>query len=125
MNPLHGRKIEPKFAVRLADGYLLVLFAAACMPQPSVRGLLSTRQSSWIVIQPLMPFASRLADNTGSNMSHPMGLHLQYLAVGVANWREYLNYIAERLKTFVSGTWLHLTSLDMPASRSIPWWEVF
>ena len=31
-----------------------------------------------------------------------MGLHIRYLATGLACWREYLNYIAERLKALVS-----------------------
>jgi hypothetical protein len=67
-----------------------------------------TRRSSWLVIQPPILFASSWKDRKVSCTSHPMDLHIRYLASGTGSWREYLNYIAERLKIFVSSILLYL-----------------
>lgn len=33
---------------------------------------------------------------------HAMSLHIKYLNAGLANWRQYLDYFAQRFKTLVS-----------------------
>ncbi|KAH8598396.1 hypothetical protein B0O99DRAFT_738672 [Bisporella sp. PMI_857] len=58
----------------------------------------STERSSWIVIQPPQYFDSGLQDGGPISTLHPLGLHIQYLAVAILNWRAYLDYIAEKLK---------------------------
>ncbi|KAF2650289.1 hypothetical protein K491DRAFT_720887 [Lophiostoma macrostomum CBS 122681] len=57
-----------------------------------------TRQSRWIVVQPPVVFLSNLSKRRFNNTSHPLDLHIQYLNTATAEWREYLNHIAEKLK---------------------------
>jgi hypothetical protein len=75
-----------------------------------------TEQSSWIAIQPPILFASRLKDYSPTNTPHPMALYIRFLAASIAGWREYLNYIAERLKSFVSESLL-VCPPEAPAYR--------
>ncbi|KAI1074716.1 hypothetical protein F5B20DRAFT_562757 [Whalleya microplaca] len=59
---------------------------------------LSTDQSNWIVIHPPLRFAASFKRNVTSGVTHPMDVHIHYLSAGVVYWRDYLNYIAGRLK---------------------------
>ena len=58
--------------------------------------------SKWIVVHPPLLFGETLKYIHCSQTAHPMGLHLQYLTAGAANWREYLNHIGEKLAALVS-----------------------
>ncbi|KAI0549993.1 hypothetical protein F4679DRAFT_544427 [Xylaria curta] len=54
-------------------------------------------RSDWIIIQPTQRFTGSFRGEY-LNSHHPMDLHLHYLSMGVANWREYLNYLSNNLK---------------------------
>jgi hypothetical protein len=84
----HGRELEDPWSCR----------------QSAIHQKLNidTRQSSWLVIMPPVSFTSGLKGCKTNDTSHPMSLHIRYLATGLACWREYLNYISERLKALVS-----------------------
>ena len=84
----HGRELEDLWSCRQSTIHQKYSF--------------DTKQSSWVVIQPPILFASSLKCTRPTNTAHPMGLHLRYLAAATARWREYLNDIADRLKVFVS-----------------------
>lgn len=61
-----------------------------------------SKKSKWIIIQPPIRFASYLKNIGACHLSHPMDLHISYFGIAIAKWREYLNFIDEKLKGFVS-----------------------
>ncbi|KAI1125641.1 hypothetical protein F5Y10DRAFT_246502 [Nemania abortiva] len=56
---------------------------------------MDTNHSDWIIVHPPLRFIPRMTDY---NKTHPMQLHLNYLAAGIGGWREYLNYLSSQLK---------------------------
>ncbi|KAI2626054.1 hypothetical protein GGS26DRAFT_563097 [Hypomontagnella submonticulosa] len=50
-------------------------------------------QPTWVIIQPPEVF-----DLIVDSATHPMTLHLRYLHAALVNWREYLDFFAERFK---------------------------
>ncbi|KAI1284234.1 hypothetical protein F5Y07DRAFT_349137 [Xylaria sp. FL0933] len=58
----------------------------------------SSRKTRTIIIQPPETLGSTLTVDTSVNESHPMGLHLRLLAAGIAEWRDYLNYVAKKIQ---------------------------
>ena len=85
---LHGRELENPWSCR----------------QTAINHVydINKEQSNWIVVQPPGPFMSNFDTRDISQMHHSMYLHIPYLTAGVCNWREYLNYIAGKLKELVS-----------------------
>ncbi|KAI1125766.1 hypothetical protein F5Y10DRAFT_246292 [Nemania abortiva] len=64
-------------------------------------------QSSWVVIQPPEAF-----DLTVGVEPHPMSLHIRYLYAALANWREYLEYLArilEKENSRIAGSQKHFS----------------
>ncbi|CAI4215617.1 unnamed protein product [Parascedosporium putredinis] len=58
-----------------------------------------TDTSYWTIIQPPTMFYNEVRTDASNNSTlHPLGLHVKYLGAAAANWREYFNYVAERLK---------------------------
>lgn len=56
-----------------------------------------SEQSTWVIIQ--APEAFQTISGWGQ---HVMCLHIRYLRAGIANWRQYLEYFAQRFRILVS-----------------------
>ncbi|KAI0193438.1 hypothetical protein F4808DRAFT_358368 [Astrocystis sublimbata] len=56
-------------------------------------------RSDWVTIQAPLRFTSNFKGEHLNDSHHPMYLHTQYLATCVGDWREYLNYSSDTLKT--------------------------
>jgi hypothetical protein len=70
--------------------------------QPCTSLTAVTNTSSWVFIQPPATFAAAVKGGKHRNGDHPMHLHIVYLEAAIASWREYFNYIADKLKECVS-----------------------
>lgn len=79
----HGRDLEDPWSCR----------------QSAVHHSFSTasEQSTWVIIQ--APEAFKVVSDWGQ---HFMSLHIGYLRAGIANWRQYLEYFAQRFRNLVS-----------------------
>ncbi|KAL4966988.1 uncharacterized protein BDV14DRAFT_198452 [Aspergillus stella-maris] len=85
----HGRDLEDPWSCRQSAIHQTYFFSA--------------KQSGWLVIQPPAAFTAVVRgsqEHTAAEAAaaHPMHPHIQYLSAGIAGWRGYLNYIADRLK---------------------------
>ncbi|KAH8896843.1 hypothetical protein GQ53DRAFT_838316 [Thozetella sp. PMI_491] len=83
---LHGRDLEDPWSCRQS-----ALHFKYCH---------DTRQSSFIIIQPPTAFGFGPSDWQPCEISHPMNIHLRYIAAATQGWREYLDYMSEKLKKF-------------------------
>ncbi|KAI1497173.1 hypothetical protein F5X99DRAFT_413332 [Biscogniauxia marginata] len=82
----HGRELEDPWSCRQSAVYQ--------------KYYSDSKKSKWVVIQPPKNFTALLKKTKTCHLSHPMGLHIKYLGATIARWREYLNFIAERLQGF-------------------------
>lgn len=65
-----------------------------------------SRRTSSIIIQAPSGLRQILPEKTQTGESHPLEIHLTYMTAGLGSWREYLNYIADKLRQLV-GHFLH------------------
>ncbi|KAI1323142.1 hypothetical protein F5Y16DRAFT_352757 [Xylariaceae sp. FL0255] len=57
-----------------------------------------SRTTRTILIQPPKSLDKSFTHGVSMNVSHPMNLHLRLLKTGLAEWREYLNYLSTNIK---------------------------
>ncbi|CAF9925437.1 MAG: hypothetical protein HETSPECPRED_005836 [Heterodermia speciosa] len=81
---LHGRQLEDPWSCRQSAIYH--------------KYELLNGKSNWIIIQHAqgLDFARQIIDSY--ELSHPMDLHIRFISVLSENWRQYLDYLAGRLK---------------------------
>ena len=104
---LHGRDLEDPWSCRQSALHHNYGFEA--------------RQSSFIIIQPPAAFSLSMRDWKPSDISHPMGIHLRYLAAASQGLREYFDYISLKPKKFVSEhKHFHDQSLYLAKTQSLP-----
>ena len=84
----HGRQLDDPWSCRQSAIYH--------------RYELLNGRSNWIIIQHArsLDIAGEVTDH--GKLLHPMDLHLHFISTLCESWRQYLNYLADRLKDCVS-----------------------
>lgn len=84
----HGRALEDPWSCRQTAIHVKVS--------------LSTRKTSSVIVQAPKDFRKAVSTVWDENYVHPLHTHLIYLSSSLGGWRDYLNYIADRLRDLVS-----------------------
>lgn len=84
---LHGRDLEDLWSCRQSAIHQKYYFA--------------NERSNWILVQSSNLFSIALNDFDLDYATYSTGLHVRYLVTAIANWRPYLNYIAEKLAELI------------------------